>query len=106
MTNHHGASVFLLRNTVSSIQNTVGDKGKVITGVSGGVDSSVVGTLFHRAIGERSRCVFIDHGLLRKNESEEVMGTLKTGLGLNINRFDFSNIWRRRSSYKSSCKHK
>ena len=60
-----------ISETISSIQEKVGDDGKVITGISGGVDSSVVGTLLHKAIGDRSRCVFIDHGLLRKEEVNE-----------------------------------
>ena len=80
-------------NALIEIQEKVGDEDSVICGLSGGVDSSVVATLLHKAIGERSKCVFIDHGLLRKNESDEVMGTLKDGLGLNINRFDFSNTF-------------
>ncbi len=82
-----------ISQTISSIQNTVGDKGKVITGLSGGVDSSVVGTLLHRAIGERSRCVFIDHGMLRKNEADHVMGSLKQGLGLNIYKYNEAKIF-------------
>ena len=50
----------------------MGDSGKVITGLSGGVDSSVVGTLLHKAIGDRSRCVFIDLGFLSKEEGDQV----------------------------------
>jgi len=80
-------------NAVKSIKEKVGDKDSVICGLSGGVDSSVVATLLHKAIGERSKCVFIDHGLLRKDEANEVMGTLKEGLGLNINKFDFSKVF-------------
>ena len=76
-------------DAIQSIKDKVGDK-KIICGLSGGVDSSVVATLLHRAIGEQSQCVFIDHGLLRKNEAEEVMTTLKEGLGLNINKFEHS----------------
>ena len=73
-----------ISETISSIREKVGANGKVITGISGGVDSSVVGTLLHEAIGTRSTCVFIDHGLLRKKEADQVMGSLKDGLGLNI----------------------
>jgi GMP synthase (glutamine-hydrolysing) len=72
---------------ISNIREKVGDN-RVICGLSGGVDSSVVATLLHRAIGEKSTCVFIDHGLLRKNEANQVMTTLKDGLGLNINMFN------------------
>jgi len=76
-------------DTIQAIKDKVGDK-KVICGLSGGVDSSVVATLLHRAIGEQSQCVFIDHGLLRKNEAEQVMTTLKDGLGLSIHKFEHS----------------
>ena len=82
-----------INNVVNDIKKKVGNSESVICGLSGGVDSSVVATLLHRAIGDRSKCVFIDHGLLRKDEADEVMGTLKDGLGLNINKFDFSNIF-------------
>ncbi len=82
-----------INDTVRHIQNEVGENGKVITGLSGGVDSSVVGTLLHKAIGKRSTCVFIDHGLLRKDESKEVMGSLKDNLGLNIFKYDYSNVF-------------
>ena len=77
-----------ISQTISMIAEKVGDDGKVITGISGGVDSSVVGALLHKAIGEKSRCVFIDHGLLRKNEADQVMGSLKEGLGLNIHKYN------------------
>ncbi|SVE01476.1 uncharacterized protein METZ01_LOCUS454330, partial [marine metagenome] len=79
-----------ISEAISAIQKKVGDDGKVITGLSGGVDSSVVGTLLHKAIGDRSRCVFIDNGLLRKEEADQVMGSLKDGLGLNIYKYDDS----------------
>ncbi len=57
---------------VGQIQETVGEKGKVLCGLSGGVDSSVVAVLVHRAIGDRLTCVFVDNGLLRKGEKERV----------------------------------
>ena len=79
--------------TISNIQEKVGKNGKVIMGLSGGVDSSVVGTLLHKAIGTRSTCVFIDHGLLRKEEANEVMGSLKDGLGLNIQKYDYAETF-------------
>lgn len=58
-----------LRDQISS---QIGESDKVICGLSGGVDSSVVATLLHGAIGDRLHCVFVDNGLLRKNEREEV----------------------------------
>jgi len=58
--------------TVRQIRETVGESGTVLLALSGGVDSSVVAALIHRAIGRRLTCVFVDHGLLRKGESEQV----------------------------------
>ena len=57
---------------IAQIRAQVGE-GRVICGLSGGVDSSVAAVLIHEAIGERLTCVFVDHGLLRKNEAEEVV---------------------------------
>jgi len=56
---------------------------KVVLGLSGGVDSSVAAFLFHKAIGDQLHCIFIDNGLLRKNEFEQVLESYK-GLGLNV----------------------
>ncbi len=58
------------------IREQVGDK-KVICALSGGVDSSVAAALIHEAIGDQLTCVFVDHGLLRKNEAEEVVGMFR-----------------------------
>ncbi len=80
-------------DSIEKIKTQVGDNKNVICGLSGGVDSSVMATLMHRAIGERSNCIFVDHGLLRMNESDEVMGSLKDGLKLNIKRVDDSNTF-------------
>jgi GMP synthase (glutamine-hydrolysing) len=57
---------------VQQIQETVGDEGRVLCGLSGGVDSSVVAVLVHKAIGDRLTCVFVDNGLLRKGERDRV----------------------------------
>jgi GMP synthase (glutamine-hydrolysing) len=67
---------------VSSLQQQIGDK-KVIMAISGGVDSTVAATLIHKAIGEKLFCIFVDNGLLRKNEFEQVLNTYKN-IGLNI----------------------
>ena len=58
---------------VARIRDQVGPGGRVICGLSGGVDSSVAAVLIHEAIGDRLTCVFVDHGLLRKGEAEEVV---------------------------------
>ena len=76
-----------IKLSVDSIREEVGDA-NVILGISGGVDSSVTATLLHKAIGSQLTAIFVDHGLLRKNESEEVMAALKEGLGVNIVRVD------------------
>ena len=68
---------------VESIKNRVGSK-KVILGLSGGVDSSVTALLIHRAIGRQLTCIFVDNGLLRKNEADQLKLRLKKHLKINI----------------------
>lgn len=60
---------------IAKIRETVGNR-KVLLGLSGGVDSSVVGVLLQKAIGDQLTCIFVDHGLLRKDEGDQVMGML------------------------------
>jgi GMP synthase (glutamine-hydrolysing) len=74
--------------TVQEIKQKVGND-KVVLGLSGGVDSSVAATLIHKAIGENLYCIFVDNGLLRKNEFEEVLDSYKE-LGLNVKGVDAS----------------
>ncbi|MCT4395935.1 glutamine-hydrolyzing GMP synthase [Periweissella beninensis] len=74
-------------DSIAKIKETVGDR-KVLLGLSGGVDSSVVGVLLQKAIGDQLTCIFVDHGLLRKDEAEQVMASLGTGFGLNIIKVD------------------
>lgn len=76
-----------IEEKIADIQQTVGDK-KVLLALSGGVDSSVVGVLLQKAIGDQLTCVFVDHGLLRKNEAQQVMDTLGGKFGLNIIKVD------------------
>ncbi|AEG41558.1 glutamine-hydrolyzing GMP synthase [Lactobacillus kefiranofaciens] len=68
---------------VDEIRKEVGDK-KVILGLSGGVDSSVTATLLHKAIGDQLTAIFVDHGMLRKDEGDQVMQALNKDLGVNI----------------------
>ena len=68
---------------IDEIRKEVGDK-KVILGLSGGVDSSVTATLLHKAIGNQLTAIFVDHGMLRKDEGDQVMKALNKDLGVNI----------------------
>ena len=72
---------------IAQIRETVGDR-KVLLGLSGGVDSSVVGVLLQKAIGDQLTCIFVDHGLLRKGEADQVMDMLGGKFGLNIVKAD------------------
>ncbi len=75
--------------TVASVRQTVG-KGRVICALSGGVDSSVAAELVHRAIGDQLTCIFVNNGVLRKNEFINVQKNLRDKLGLNIDAVDAS----------------
>ena len=61
-----------IEETIKNIRETVGDK-KVLLGLSGGVDSSVAATLIHKAIGDQLTCIFVDTGLLRKDEAKKLL---------------------------------
>ncbi|MEL7021065.1 MAG: glutamine-hydrolyzing GMP synthase [Bacteroidota bacterium] len=74
--------------TVADLKSKIGDE-KVILGLSGGVDSSVAASLLQRAIGDRLHCIFVNNGLLRKNEYEEVLDSYKD-MGLNVRGVDAS----------------
>ena len=76
-----------LDEAVETVRERVGE-GKVICGLSGGVDSSVVAALLKRAVGERSTAIFVDTGVLRKGESQQVVHSLRDGLGIPIHRVD------------------
>ena len=77
----------IIEDAIERVQAQVG-KGKVLLGLSGGVDSSVVAALLHRAIGDQLVCVFVDHGLLRLGEGEQVMSTFARHLGVDVIRVD------------------
>jgi GMP synthase (glutamine-hydrolysing) len=73
----------IVADAIDTVRNNVGD-GKILLGLSGGVDSSVVAALLHEAIGDQLTCVFVDHGLLRHNEGDQVMATFAEHLGVNV----------------------
>ena len=72
-----------IESTVASIREKVGT-GHVLCALSGGVDSSVAAVLVHRAIGDQLTCVFVNNGVLRKNEFAQVTKNLRDKLGLNL----------------------
>ncbi|MEO1768019.1 glutamine-hydrolyzing GMP synthase [Thiobacter aerophilum] len=78
-----------VQEAIGRIRSEVG-KEEVILGLSGGVDSSVVAALLHRAIGDQLTCVFVDNGLLRLNEAEQVMQTFARNLGVKVIHVDAS----------------
>ena len=78
-----------IEEAVEKIRAQVGND-EVILGLSGGVDSSVAAALIHRAIGDQLTCVFVDHGLLRLNEAENVMQMFAQNLGVNVIHVDAS----------------
>ena len=81
-----------VKDQILKIKKEVG-KDKLIIGVSGGVDSTVAAALIHKAIGDQSIAVLIDHGLMRKNEAQSCVVALKKGLGANIHNFDESELF-------------
>ena len=77
----------IIDEAISDIREKVG-KDKVLLGLSGGVDSSVVAVLLHKAIGDQLTCVFVDNGLLRLNEATQVMQTFTDNMGVNVIKVD------------------
>jgi GMP synthase (glutamine-hydrolysing) len=77
----------IIEDAIDRVRTQVG-QGKVLLGLSGGVDSSVVAALLHRAIGDQLVCVFVDHGLLRLGEGDQVMSTFAEHLGVRVIRVD------------------
>ncbi len=73
-----------IASTVEKIRKQVGPTGHAICGLSGGVDSSVAAVLVARAIGDRLTCIFVNNGVLRKDEFTQVQRTMREGLGLNV----------------------
>jgi len=82
----------IVEHAVASVRETVG-KDKVLLGLSGGVDSSVVAALLHRAIGDQLTCVFVDNGLLRLHEGEQVMDMFARNMGVKVIRSDAEDLF-------------
>ena len=80
-------SASIIDDAIAKMKAQIGDD-EVILGLSGGVDSSVVAMLLHRAIGDKLTCVFVDNGLLRLNEGQQVMDMFGDHFGLNIIKID------------------
>jgi GMP synthase (glutamine-hydrolysing) len=77
----------IIDDAIARVRAQVG-QGRVLLGLSGGVDSSVVAALLHKAIGDQLTCVFVDHGLLRHQEGDQVMRVFEKNLGVRVIRVD------------------
>ena len=75
----------VIEDQVARIRSKLGDEGRVVSGLSGGVDSTVAAALVHRAIGDRQTCIFVDNGLLREGEFESTLALLRQTMKLNVN---------------------
>ena len=85
-------SASIIEDAISTVRERVG-KDKVLLGLSGGVDSSVVAALLHKAIGDQLTCVFVDNGLLRLNEGDQVMATFAKNMGIKVIRADAEELF-------------
>jgi GMP synthase (glutamine-hydrolysing) len=85
-------SASIIEDAIQKVRDTVGSE-KVLLGLSGGVDSSVVAALLHKAIGDQLTCVFVDNGLLRLNEGDQVMATFAKNMGVKVIRADAEELF-------------
>ena len=90
------ATVAEIRARVDAHAAATGSEGKVICALSGGVDSAVAATLVHRAVGDRLTCIYVDHGLMRKKESELLRQTFDKNLGMRLLMVDARDRFLRR----------
>jgi len=84
-----------IAESIARVREQVGE-GRVISALSGGVDSSVVSTLIHRAVGDQLTCIFVNNGLLRLQEAERTLNTFEKHLGMNIRYVDASDRFLKR----------
>ena len=82
----------IIADQIEKVRAQVGDQ-KVLLGLSGGVDSSVVAALLHKAIGDQLTCVFVDNGLLRKHEGDQVMDMFAKNMGVRVIRADSADLF-------------
>jgi GMP synthase (glutamine-hydrolysing) len=82
----------IIEENIKQIRETVG-KEKVLLALSGGVDSSVLAALLHKAIGDQLMCVFVDTGLMRKNEGDHVMQVFANHLGVKVIRVNAQHLF-------------
>lgn len=82
----------IIEQAIPELQAQIGSE-KVLLGLSGGVDSAVAAALLHRAIGDQLLCVFVDNGLLRDNEAQQVLSTFKAHFGMHVVHVDAADIF-------------
>ena len=105
----HVTDFITLENTVSTIKDKIRStlqESRVLMAISGGVDSTVAAMLIHSVIGDRLHCIFIDNGLLRENEYEEVLECYQTKLNLNVKGINATELFLSRLQYVSNPEEK
>ena len=95
----------IISRAINQIREEVGDQ-EVLLGLSGGVDSAVVAALLSKAIGDQLTCIFVDNGLLRLNEGDQVMDTFKEKFGIKVKRANAGNQFLRDLKGKKDPEHK